>query len=165
MLKDQLSILECLADEYPNLFVLEQYLPHKPLKQHIDHDLALAYPALTRHERGALLKSYTSRLMYLRACVEGASRHALDGSVAGVVTAQDAAFAAVRVAGIMASRQAKNVARKAELRAARTHTRLNADTTPAPIAIQPPASATAPSTSAAKPWPVLRLPAFRRETA
>lgn len=156
--KDLLSILDCLADEYPQVFVREQHLPHKPLKLHIDHDLALAYPALTRRERGEVLRLYTSRLMYLQACAEGASRHALDGTVAGQVTAEDAAFAAAKLAETLSARQAKNIARKIELCAQRTIPRADPNPPAASVAVAEPAAAS-------KPWPVLRLKAFRKETA
>ena len=93
------TALALLAEEYPNCFVLEQYLPHRPLKIGIDRDLAECCPALNARERGVVMRFYVSRVMYLQSLVEGAGRVDLDGNVCGEVTASDAEHARSRVAG------------------------------------------------------------------
>jgi len=112
-LQDIDVILALLAEQFPGCFTTEWHLPHRPLKIGIDRDLAERCPALDRRERGAVMRCYTSRLMYLQSLVEGAVRIDLDGSPAGEVTAKEAEFAAARFAGILAARAAKRVAAKA----------------------------------------------------
>ena len=63
--KDIDAAMALLAETYPQCFTHEQYLPHRPLKVGIDHDLAERCPALSHRERGLALQFYTSRIMYL----------------------------------------------------------------------------------------------------
>ena len=88
----------------------EECLPHRPLKIGIHVDLKARCPALSERERGALLRRYVTRTMYLRACVAGAPRIDLDGNVCGEVTAAEAQHAGDLLATILAAR-----ARKQEL--------------------------------------------------
>ena len=67
------------------------------------------------------LSVYTRRVMYLRSLVTGAARVDLDGNPAGEVTARDAEYAAAKLAGILASREAKRVAAAATNRVALDH--------------------------------------------
>jgi len=53
------------------------------------------------------LGAYARRVMYLQSLVEGAARVDLDGNPAGEVTAKDAEYAAAKLAGILASREAR----------------------------------------------------------
>jgi sRNA-binding protein len=154
--QELLDILQCLAGDFPQTFVFAQHEPHRPLKIRIDHDLAQRYPALTRAERDAVLRFYTSRVGYLVACTEGVPRYDLDGHVAGHVAADEAAHAATRLAGIMASRVAKRAAAMAAKRAEREAARNKA----AAAAPPPPP----PPSSIAK-RPLLSLPGFKREVA
>jgi len=104
------AVLACIAEWFPQAFVPEKYLPHRPLKVGIHIDLKARCPVLSERERSAVLRYYVARLMYLRACVAGAPRIDLDGNVCGEVTAAEAQLAAARLAAILAAR-----ARKQEL--------------------------------------------------
>jgi sRNA-binding protein len=57
-----IEILTCLHEFFPQAFVLEQHLSHRPLKVGIDGDLAERCPALDRRERAAVLRLYVSRV-------------------------------------------------------------------------------------------------------
>ena len=96
---------------------------------------------------GAVLSTYTQRIMYRKAMVAGAARVDLDGNPAGEVSAKDAEHAAAKLAETLASRQAKQAAAEPARRAER-------------IAKQPALPAAAPPPAAR---PVLRLPAFRQQ--
>jgi sRNA-binding protein len=149
-----LDIMGILAAEFPQAFVVEQYEPHRPLKIGIDIDLAERYPALSRVERGAFLRFYTSRIGYLTASVENTPRIDLDGNAVGTVTASEDEHAASRLAAVLKSREAKNAAAVAAKKAERE------------AAIKK-SAAPAPRSPASSPLkrPLLRLPAFRREVA
>lgn len=163
------AALALLAEEYPHCFVLEQYLPHRPLKVGIDHDLAKRCPALSRRERGVALQFYTSRIMYLQGLVEGAGRVDLDGNVCGEVTTTDAEHARSRIAEIMAARDAKVAAAKAASKVREATGKAAKPTVPTAQAApeMPPAASPAPANSITKlkDRPVLTLPAFRRKAA
>ena len=79
------AVLACLAEWFPQAFVPEKHLPHRPLKIGIHVDLQARCPALSERERGAVLRRDVARTMYLRACVAGAPR------VAHVITRSRAA--------------------------------------------------------------------------
>ena len=104
------AVLACIAEWFPQAFVPEKYLPHRPLKIGIHIDLKARCPALSERKRRAVLHWYVTRTIYLRACVAGAPRIDLDGNVCGEVTAAEAQHAAARLAAILAAR-----ARKEEL--------------------------------------------------
>ena len=104
------AVLACIAEWFPQAFVPEKYLPHRPLKIGIHIDLKARCPALSERERSAVLRYYVARPLYLRACVAGAPRIDLDGNACGEVNAAEAKFAADRLAAILATR-----ARKQEL--------------------------------------------------
>jgi sRNA-binding protein len=101
------AVLACIAEWFPQAFVPEKYLPHRPLKIGIHIDLKTRCPALSERERSAVLRYYVARLMYLRACVAGAPRIDLDGKVCGEVTAAEAQHADARLAAILAARARK----------------------------------------------------------
>ena len=82
------AVLACIAEWFPQAFVPEKYLPHRPLKIGIHIDLKARCPALSERERSAVLRYYVARLMYLRACVAGAPRIDLDGNVCGEVSSR-----------------------------------------------------------------------------
>ena len=153
------AALARLAEAFPQTFVLEKHRPHRPLKVGIAADIRARCPAVERRVLSVVLSVYTRRVMYLQSLVAGAARIDLDGKAAGTVTARDAEYAAARLAGILASREAKRVAAAATNRVARDHERA------ATAAVSPPsAAATPPAATVLKERPVLRLPAFRTAT-
>ena len=144
--EDLRAALTCLAEAFPQTFVLEQYQPHRPLKVGIAADIPARCPELDRRKLGAVLSAYTQRVMYLEGMVAGAARIDLDGNACGEVSADDVSHAAVRLAKILAARDARRAAAKAAWQAA------------AKVA-----TATPPAATTLKERPVLRLPAFRQK--
>ena len=150
-----------LAEWFPQTFVLEKHLPHRPLKVGIAADILARCPVLTRRELGPVLGVYAKRVMYLQSLVAGAIRIDLDGNPAGEVSATDAEHAAATLAEILASREAGQ-ALVAASRAARIAKQAAATAAPAPpaaAAVEPPAA----KVLKLKGRPVLRLPAFRQQ--
>ena len=157
--EDKQAALVHLAEWFPQTFVLEKYLPHRPLKIGICPDILARCPVLTRRELGTVLGVYASRVMYLQSLVAGAIRIDLDGNPAGEVSAADAEHAAATLAGILASRETRRAAAMAAKRAARDHERAVPPTaSPTPLAAAPTAKVLT-----LKERPVLRLPAFRQQ--
>jgi ProP effector len=151
------AALARLAEAFPQTFVLEKHRPHRPLKVGIAADIRARCPAVERRVLRVVLRAYARRVMYLRGLVEGAARVDLDGKACGEVTARDAEYAAAKLAGILASREARRVAAAATNRVARDHERAAAVSPPPAL----PAAATPPAATVLKERPVLRLPAFR----
>ena len=141
------AALARLASAFPRAFVLEKYRPHRPLKIGIAADISARCPAVERRALSVALSVYARRVMYLRGLVAGAARVDLDGKAAGEVTARDAEYAAVKLAGILASREIK---RTAAVQANKSAARADPVAAPAPAA-----------KVLLKEKPVLRLPAFR----
>jgi len=133
--EDMHAALTRLAEWFPQTFVLEKHLPHRPLKVGIAADILARCPVLTRRELGPVLGVYAKRVMYLQSLVAGAIRIDLDGNPAGEVSAADAEHAAATLAEILASREAGQ-ALVAASRAARI-----AKQTPATAAAAPPVAA------------------------
>jgi ProP effector len=156
--EDKQAALVHLAEWFPQTFVLEKYLPHRPLKIGICPDILARCPVLTRRELGTVLGVYASRVMYLQSLVAGAIRIDLDGNPAGEVSAADAEHAAATLAGILASRETRRAAAMAAKRAARDHERAPPTASPTPLAAAPTAKVLT-----LKERPVLRLPAFRQQ--
>ena len=104
------AILACITEWFPQPFVPEEYLLHRPLKIGIHVDLKARCPALSERKRRAVLHWYVTRTIYLRACVVGAPWIDLAGNVCGEVTAAEAQHAGDLLATILAAR-----ARKQEL--------------------------------------------------
>jgi sRNA-binding protein len=117
------DMLAVLAEWFPRAFVAERYLPHRPLKIGIHADLAIRCPALTDLERGAVLRFYTSRVMYLHSLTAGAARIDLDGVPVGTGTEQEAAHAAARLAALLAARLAAQATARAAAAARRAEQR------------------------------------------
>jgi sRNA-binding protein len=153
-MEDLRGALTCLAERFPQTFVLEGYQPHRPLKVGIAADLMSRCPELDRRKLSAALSAYTQRVMYLEGMVAGTARIDLDGNLAGEVSALDAEHAAERLAKILASRQAT----RATAVAARSAERVARQAVPATAT---PPAATPPAAKILKDKPVLRLPAFR----
>ena len=161
--EDKQAALVHLAEWFPQTFVLEKYLPHRPLKIGICPDILARCPVLTRRELGTVLGVYASRVMYLQSLVAGAIRIDLDGNPAGEVSAADAEHAAATLAEILASREAGQA-----LVAASRAARIAKQTAATAAAATPPAAAAAVEPPAVKvvtlkKRPVLRLPAFRQQ--
>jgi ProP effector len=106
MKQDIDATLACLAEAFPQTFVLEKYRPHCPLKVGIAAVIPARCAALEWRVLKMALTAYTGRVMYLRGLVEGAARLDLDGNPAGEVSARDAEYAAAKLATTLASRVA-----------------------------------------------------------
>ena len=156
--EDMHAALTRLAEWFPQTFVLEKHLPHRPLKVGIAADILARCPVLTRRELGPVLGVYAKRVMYLQSLVAGAIRIDLDGNPAGEVSAADAEHAAATLAEILASREAGQ-ALVAASRAARIAKQAAATPPPPAAAVEPPAA----KVFTLKERPVLRLPAFRQQ--
>jgi len=151
--QDMDAALARLAEAFPQTFVLEKYRPHRPLKVGIAADIPARCPELERRVLSVALSVYTRRVMYLQSLVAGATRVDLDGNPVGEVTARDAEYAAAKLAGILASREARRVAAV-----------IAKGATPVAKPAAATVAATAPPVAkvlALKQRPVLRLPAFR----
>ena len=136
--QDTDAALADLAERYPQTFVLEKYQPHRPLKVGIAADLTERAPERDHRKLSVAMFAYTRRIMYLRILVVGAARVDLDGNRCGEVTAQDAEYAAAKLAKILASREAAPVAAKGGV-------------------ARPPAPALSPRPLAASPAPAAKV--------
>ena len=150
--KDQINAtLTQLAEQFPQTFVLEKHLPHRPLKVGIAADIQAALPDLDRRALFVALKVYTRRLVYLQAVVVGAERVDLDGNPVGEVTAWEADHAVAVLAGVLAQRQAQRTAATAPAK-------------PAPVLVFAPSSVpVAAAGKGLKDKPVLRLKLGQRQ--
>ena len=138
-----------LAKKFPQTFVLEKHRPHWPLKVGIAAEIPARCPAVEWRVLKVALTAYTGRVMYLRGLVAGAARIDLDGNPAGEVSAKDTEYATVKLAEILAAREARKAAAVATEGAA-----------------QVAAAAAAPSAIKVlmlKKRPVLRLVALRQQ--
>ena len=154
------AALARLTEAFPQTFVLEKHRPHRPLKVGIAADIRARCPAVERRVLSVALRVYTRRVMYLQSLVAGAARIDLDGNPCSEVTTDQAEHAVAKLAGILASREARRVAAVAARGAVRA-------TRPPPAAVvspppAPPAAATPPAATVLKQRPVLRLPALRK---
>jgi ProP effector len=103
------EIIGALAELFPQTFVPHAWMPHRPLKCGIRHDLA---GVLTGEELHLALRWYVNRLMYQRALVAGAARVDLDGKPVGSVSEEHAAGAKHLVAKRIKRAEAKIAARQ-----------------------------------------------------
>ena len=87
--------------------MLEKYRPHWPLKVGIAADISARCPAVERRVLSVALRVYTRRVMYLQSLVAGAARVDLDGNPCSEVTTDQAEHAVAKLAGILASREAR----------------------------------------------------------
>ena len=139
------GIIEQLAEAYPNCFCV--YEPRRrPLAVGIRHQINL--PGVTVEDVGRAVGHYARSWGYARSCVVGAARIALDGSVAGHVTEDEAVHAAGKLAAIRERRQQKRQAKKTP--------------TAAPAADSPPSPPAAPKRLGLED---LRAAAARRRSA
>jgi len=103
---DQINaVVARLAAAFPQTFVLEKHLAHRPLKIGIAADLRAALPELPSRVLARALAAYAKRIMYLQALTAGAPRVDLAGNPAGEVTALEAGYASSVLASIMALRE------------------------------------------------------------
>jgi sRNA-binding protein len=111
---DTAEVIKFLAQSFPQCFAVEASR-RRPLKRGIKGDLLDRLGnALNNFELTAALRSYTGSHDYLSGCREETQRYGLDGRVAGVVTAQEAAWAKSRLAQLNATRQASSPSRPAK---------------------------------------------------
>jgi sRNA-binding protein len=104
--KAAVPIIESLCERWPLCFVILQQR-RRPLMLRIDQTIAAAAPGVfTPAELESALRFYTGNIGYLRACREGVARIDLLGNVVGVVTKDEAEYAAK----IIARRRSKPVA-------------------------------------------------------
>lgn len=82
-----------LVEEFPLCFAGAGQ-EKRPLAISVGPALQVMKPELGRHALSAALEDYCAGPTYLRNCVAGAERIGLDGKSDGVVTANQAAFAA-----------------------------------------------------------------------
>jgi len=151
------AALARLAEAFPQTFVLEKHRPHRPLKVGVAADISARCPAVERRVLSVVLSVYTRRVMYLQSLVAGAARIDLDGNPCSEVTTDQAEHAVAKLAGILASREARRAVKAKTAKAESA----------APVAKPPAATVAAAAPPAAtvlslKQRPVLRLPAFRR---
>jgi sRNA-binding protein len=99
------SILETLAELFPNTFAAERWQPHKPLKHGIHFDL-IARGVLTLEET-RVLRFYVRRRMYQSALAAGGPRYDLEGNESGQVEPEQAAAAARWLSAIDTASAAK----------------------------------------------------------
>jgi sRNA-binding protein len=72
---DQINaVVARLAAAFPQTFVLEKHLAHRPLKIGIAADLRAALPELPSRGLARALAAYAKRIMYLQALTAGAPR-------------------------------------------------------------------------------------------
>ena len=147
------AALACLTEAFPQTFVLERNRPHRSLKVGIAADIPARCPAVERRVLSAALRVYARRVMYLRGLVAGAARVDLDGNPAGEVTAQDAEYAAAKLAEILASREVKRAA-AVETKGAEQVAKPAVATVAAPPVVK---------VLTLKKKPLLHLPAFRHQ--
>jgi sRNA-binding protein len=104
-LQRRYATIAALTQAFPACFNLKR---PRPLKLRI----VVALPAVDPRDLDQALGFWTGRLPYLKACTEGATRVDVTGEPAGVVTAAEAAHAALRLE--------QQIARKAAAKAAAT---------------------------------------------
>jgi ProP effector len=102
------ATITALAERWPKAFHTYQ-VRRVPLKIGIDVDI-IATCAITLFELRAAMRSYTGNIGYLLASKEGVARVDLDGNPAGVVTAKEARWAAMRLEGLRQHRAARKAA-------------------------------------------------------
>src|SRR5215207_9083757 len=101
--KQREATIRVLADRWPNCFAVSEK-QRRPLKIGIGEEIA---GLLTDVDVLAALALYTRSPGYMEALVAGAVRIGLDGEPAGVVTAQQVAFARTQLATMQKRRETK----------------------------------------------------------
>jgi ProP effector len=110
-------VIELLAETWPQAFTVYERR-RKPLKIGIYDDiLAQAVGGITATELAIALRRYAGAPGYLWGCRPGATRVGLDGSAAGVVTAEAAVRAFDRFREYLARKKRREAARKIEAKA------------------------------------------------
>ena len=93
-----------LRAKFPACFARLDRRSRQPLKLKIHLDILAAAPEIDPINIGRALKLYTGHVSYLSQCVEGKDRVDLDGQPAGIVTKDQAVYAAELMAKIRRSR-------------------------------------------------------------
>lgn len=117
-LTDTKEIIAYLAEKFPLCFSVEGEA--KPLKVGLFQDLAEALKddeKVSKTQLRHVLRQYTSNWRYLYGCREGAQRVDLQGNNAGIIDAEQAAFAAAQLAEAKARFAEQRKAKAAEKRA------------------------------------------------
>ena len=110
-LKEACATIELLASTWPNCFATRP-ADRTPLKVGIGEDIAAAAEgAITPEELSAALALYTTQKGYLKKLRDGATRIDPDGNPVGTVTAEQAAYARLRIEKIEARASARARAR------------------------------------------------------
>jgi sRNA-binding protein len=114
--QDMRGALARLAECFPQTFVREKHLPHRPLKVGIAADILARCPELDRLVLNTALGHFTRRAIYLQGMVTGVARIDLDGNPCGGVSAEAAEHAAAKLASrevgqslVAASRAARSM--------------------------------------------------------
>lgn len=92
-------VREILHETFPNAFAAKGE-EKRPLAIGIEGQIHLRCPELSKWHLAAAIADYTRGPTYLRNVVEGAQRVDLEGEPNGLVTASEAAYAAMRKSGI-----------------------------------------------------------------
>jgi sRNA-binding protein len=103
---DAVAALRILIEQFPDCFGCND---HRPLKIGIHKDLMAR--GVDRRAVRLGLSRYCGHIGYHNALVEGATRIDLDGQPAGIVTAQEAGFAAKNYAAMLEAAVRKQKAR------------------------------------------------------
>jgi sRNA-binding protein len=137
------ATITVLAQIFSATFVADRWLPHRPLKVGIYHDL-VALGLFRPSEAKQALRHYCCRLQYRRALAVGGERVDFSGAPAGEVTPDEIEHARAAVAKMEVKRIAKaEAARQENKRIAR---RANG-----PSPRPPPAAPTPPSSECTAP--------------
>jgi len=103
---EAVAVLRILMERFPNCF---NWNDHRPLKIGIHQDLVTR--GIDRQTVRLGLSRYCGHIGYQNALVEGATRIDLDGQPAGIVTSQEAGFAAKNYAAMLEASVRKQKAR------------------------------------------------------
>jgi ProP effector len=129
---EAVAALRILIEQFPDCF---GWNDHRPLKIGIHKDLVAR--GVDRRAMRLGLSRYCGHIGYHHALVEGATRIDLDGQPAGIVTPQEAGFAAKNYAAMLEAAVSKRKARSEQ--AAQGHTAA-AEACQRPTVIEPAAA-------------------------
>ncbi|MDE2426286.1 MAG: ProQ/FinO family protein [Elusimicrobia bacterium] len=96
-----------LVDKFPACFKARGE-PKRLLKIGISKDIKARYPEMSNRAIASAVGDYVRGPTYLRNFVEGAVRIDLDGNEAGLVTAEQVAFASAKLAKILVAMKPKS---------------------------------------------------------
>jgi sRNA-binding protein len=102
------QVIQMLAERYPLCFHVDIWTVHHPIAIGIHTEILKDIDIVGWELRDAM-RSYTQRIMYLRAMVPGAARIDLFGNAVGCVDDAQAQYAAVRLQNILQKRERKSI--------------------------------------------------------